>query len=228
MQFRILAGLGICFLLAMPVMAGTINFDDVPSGTLINTYYEGVIFSFDPCTGNESCWSGIGTGVYATELFGNNVLSTDQSGWFPYNVDLRVGAFQADFLTSQQTVSIDARTMLPPEYLGSVINAPFMTAFFTDGTSQTVYYPQYLLTSETWQTLSITAEMGLGIDYIRLSSMYQGGVTVWGIFDNLYFSGDGGGFEKPPEVPEPSTILLLGSGVIGLCFAARRKFGKNK
>ena len=38
---------------------------------------------------------------------------------------------------------------------------------------------------------------------------------------------DGGFFGGPTETPEPGSILLLGTGIVGLGFAARRKMGKK-
>ena len=52
-------------------------------------------------------------------------------------------------------------------------------------------------------------------------SVQQGGTITWdnGTVDTIFFKSD---FERTPEVPEPGTLVLLGSGLISLVGFARR------
>ena len=50
------------------------------------------------------------------------------------------------------------------------------------------------------------------------------GFEEWAFFSQAITPGDGGGPDPDAVVPEPSTIILLGAGLLGLGLANRRKF----
>lgn len=52
----------------------------------------------------------------------------------------------------------------------------------------------------------------------------ESGFEEWAFFSQAITPGDGGGADTAGIVPEPSTIILLGAGLLGLGFANRRKF----
>lgn len=72
-----------------------------------------------------------------------------------------------------------------------------------------------------------------------LSGAGVGGLTIndfineWTIdhefmFFAARFQSIGEGSDKVPAVPEPGTVLLLGSGLVGLALYGRKRFGKKK
>lgn len=206
--------------------AATITFDDVASGTLINTQYSalGVTFgcfngTLDPndlCTGN----------VYAVSspsaASPSNVLSLTSGVPLGVFTDERYGYFRANFSTGQTSVSIDARNVNPPEYLGSTTNRPFLQAFNSSGT----FLGQALWTGntdvESWQTLTVSSAAG-DIAYVAFSSFSDTGHPVYGMFDNLTFTETTGGGGGGTAVPEPGTIMMLAFGLFGCGVAGRVK-----
>ena len=204
--------------------ATLITFDDVASGTNINTQYSGIGVTFgcfngttasNMCTGNAY--------AVATSLANSapNVISLTSS-FSGVLTDERYGYFKASFSSLVGSVSIDAKAVLPPEYLGATTNKPFLQALGSGGAwLGTVEYTASVY-GETWQTLTITHSTN-DIAFIAFSSFSSSGHPVYGMFDNLNFStvttGGGGG----TPVPEPSTLLLLGSGILGFGFFARKR-----
>jgi len=84
------------------------------------------------------------------------------------------------------------------------------TLTFNDGTSQTLNLPINVNGGTTYYGFTDTASFS-SITITNLSN------DAWGIDDVSY--GTGG-----PTVPEPSSLMLLGSGVVGLAGLLRRKF----
>ena len=206
--------------------AVTINFDDVSDGTMIDSQYtgQGVAFS--------SVVSATGHAYAVDEIIyfdlEPNGVSLNTGLFF----DARDGAVKAAFSTSQSSVSIDARPILPPEYAGTPLNKPFLEAFdSSDNFLGEVLYPLnfgdpgYTGDSGIWETLTVTSASD-NIAYVLFSSQHPAGsVPVYGEFDNLAF---GGGAPPGPggtPIPEPMTMTLLGMaiGALALRRVTRRR-----
>jgi hypothetical protein len=219
----------------------TINFDNLAGGSLVNTAYaaQGVTFHGVPCSGSSLCLAGATTDVYAVNVGSLaasplNIVSlfnNPGSVFGPGAFDVRSGAIEADFISPQQTVSIDANALTPLEFLGTVDNTPYLRAFFSNGTNQQVFYnlapyrPGGICYNSSgalngcnggWQTLTIIAPAGLSIIDVRFTSTFDGqSPAMYGRFDNLTF-GDGNGTTPGGggAVPEPTSLSLLGAGLI--------------
>jgi hypothetical protein len=190
------------------VPSAYINFDDVPSGTAIGTHYQSAGVKL-------SDWHNTGT----IEAIADNVaIPNGNGGWQTVNVaasppnvlgDTAFGGgtiFSANFIDSaniakvqfanpQQVVSIDALPILPPEYLTTPQNKPYLQPYDTSGNAMTlpVLYPLnygdpgWNSNSATWQTITFISTSA-NIGSVKLSSQINDpNVSVAGEFDNLHF-----------------------------------------
>lgn len=237
-RFLLLAGTLLSLAIGPMAFADTINFDGLADGTVINNQYtasSGVTFSCVGCSTTE----GSGPNIYSRNAAGfaasgTNVVSLEApSGQgnggsaLPF-FDARFGGVEASFSSLQQSVSIDASAVLPPEFLGTPVNDPFLEAFdSSNNLLAKILYPVAYGASNygSYQTLSFTSSSA-NIAYVIFSSQHDSGPAVYGEFDNLTFSGgttNGGG--GGTSVPEPSSIMLLGTGLAG--FALRQLKNRN-
>lgn len=194
-------------LIATPVTATTINFDDVATGTVINTYYAGVTFS-NPVGPAD---------IYARSdhhaATSPNVVSVFQNGYPAF--DARYGAVEAVFATPQRHVSIDAAIVRVPEGLSEPTNFPKLEIYNTAGAFvgnvgwDFGKIPQPPVGGITgFETLSYTSALD-DIGKIRFLSGQPGGSpSNFGLFDNMVFTS---------TIPEPETyaMFLAGLGLLG-------------
>ena len=190
--------------------AALINFDNVSDGTVINTSYAGVTFS-NPLGGNVYARSGSGFAPSSP-----NVISIFATGFPPF--DASFGAIDATFSTPQSVVSIDARPVGPVEFLGSLLNRPYLEAYSGSTFLGRILYSGALPTNCCFdvgptETLTFTSSSN-NITRVRFSSQQSQSTThTYGLFDNLNYS----------PVPIPAAAWLFGSGLLGLAGFARRK-----
>ena len=184
-KFTWLAGVLMLAISGISAKAQDIDFDDVADGTVINNQYPGVTFTAVATPSGSA-------DVYArstSTLSAPNAISLFSSG-LPF-FDRRWGGIQATFATPKNTVSINVRPVLPPEYFPPVVNQPFLQAFDAAGhLLGKVYYPIAYGASGygNWRTLTIHTATN-NIKYVQFSSQYgYGSAPVYAQFDNLTYS----------------------------------------
>ena len=169
--------------------AGTINFDDAPDGTVINTRYPGITFT-NPIGGNIFARHGSGFAPSAP-----NVVSVFATGLPPF--DARYGGVQARFSTPVQRVSIDARPVGPVEFFEPLTKRPFLQAFGTANQFLGIVYYAGALPTDccfavgSTETLTINSTLN-NIAYVQFSSQNPTNPpparpATYGLFDNLQF-----------------------------------------
>ncbi|HWR16689.1 MAG TPA: PEP-CTERM sorting domain-containing protein [Terriglobales bacterium] len=199
---------------ASSAMADVVDFNGIPNGTVINNYYTGVTFSCVGCG-----LDGTGPNIYARGDGTSNVVSLFGTG-LPF-FDARWGGIRATFDTAQSVVAINAQAVLPPEYLGTPTNKPWLQAFdASNNLLGTVYYPINYGDAGfgTFQTLTFDAGSNV-IAYVQFSSQHTSGPAVYGNFDDLTFRTQG----TVPTVPEPAAIILFGTGASALLLRKRAR-----
>lgn len=194
--------------------AATINFDDVSSGTNVSAQYAGVTFTKylpgPPSTTTNDVYAN-GVDPSAAES-SPNVVSIFSNTYAAF--DERYGTIHAHFDVAQTSVSIDVYMENGAEGYGSN-GIAFMNVFNTGGTGIGTVVNGAM---GSWNTLTFT---GTDIKDVYFSVDYKGQNT-YGYFDNFSYGENGG----PPPVPEPGTMMLLGSGLVGLVGFGRRRLKK--
>lgn len=202
-------------------LAGQINFDDAPNGTIIDARYPGVTFGCVFCSANHAYARDMASFGGTTAASEPNVVTlvpphdpNDPNSSVFTSFNGSMGAVTVFFATPQKTVSIDARPQLPLEFFGSASNKPFMEAYSSTVQDASTFlgrvrYPHDFGTggycqpdtsacSGPWATMTFTSSSD-NIVSLRLSSQIsQPGPSVYADFDNLSFAAT-----PPPVIPAP-------------------------
>ncbi len=151
-----------------------------------------------------------GTGFHdVTTLIGN----ADE----PFLTGDLTGFFAASFFTTPSSPGYDPAGVA---YISSTITGYDEDVIDTDPTNSNVW----LIGTRYDTTIRITTAMGSPLDYLAPIGQDQhqydplaGDINLWGDATARFYA-----------VPEPATMLLLGSGLLGLAtFGRKKKFKKN-
>lgn len=192
--------IGLAFALEHAANAGTINFDDVPSGTVIDGQYASQQVTFSALPGRLHTNDGH---VYARAdgyaRSGPNSIGLGNSP-FAY-VNDSDGYIDVHFNQLQGTVSVDVAAIVVSEFATAGTLPPYMMAYGAKDPATgknpwlaSVYYPSSLIsglgttTPGAWQTLTITRPTN-DIQFVILSApnVYPASPNAYGEFDNLRF-----------------------------------------
>jgi len=132
------------------------------------------------------------------------------------------GVIRADFTTAQTSVSISANVISTGEQFGNEPRGTaYLSAYDSSNNPLDIDTLAGVFGQTGYPTLTVSsaniAKVYFSVDY--------GGATFfvpsYGFFDNFQFGENGG-----TPIPEPSTMMLLGSGLVGLAGYGRRRFKK--
>lgn len=143
----------------------------------------------------------------------NQLLSTVATASTMYTLTVGVGSRTAGVPLSHYRLEL---------YSGMTLLA--CTQNFSDASGCTSGQPSPA--AGTFGTATLTANTGASFTgaaiSVRLASIPQAGLTTQVNLDNVGLTADAIG-QPGPEVPEPMTFVLMGSGFLGLSLLRRRK-----
>ncbi len=188
-----------------PILPVTITFDNVASGTIIDTAYTGLTFApvtmnaqgaLVPIAGGHIYAVNDPTAVRAPCAFsgllcnpvGGNVATMNPPTQLPW-IQGAQGAIQVKFATGKAWVSVMARPTNLPETTST--NEPYLVAYGPSGyLGEAVYTLPVTTPPAVWgsfQPLVYNAPAGQTISFVLLSTQQRGGPPVLGEFDNLSY-----------------------------------------
>jgi len=188
-----------------PVLPITITFDNVASGTVIDTAYTGLTFAGVTMNAQGNIVPIAGSHIYAVNdptaprapcalpgplclSVGGNVATMNPPSQLPW-IQGAQGAIQVKFATGKPWVSVMARPSNLPETTST--NEPYLVAYGPSGYLGEAVYPSASQSPTppwgTFKTLTYTAPAGQTISFVLLSTQQRGGPPVLGEFDNLSY-----------------------------------------
>ena len=184
----------------------TINFDDVPDGTAIDTHYQNLGVTFQSVTDQpHNQWS-----AFARQS-GNaqsqkNVVSVNQTGEAGF--DGNEGGVLATFVKPQRYVCINVRPVIDTgaENNTDQLGTPYIQSFDPSGAYMDTYYYPLAFGQPGWGDYrplflqSATTTIGMARFSVHPSAYKN--APIYGYFDNLVFT----------NLPPPPIKILLGPG----------------
>ncbi len=176
------------------------------------------LYAGDRLTSVEIILSGAGSTSYTAELIGNTGSATINS--FSTNATLTLSSVPSVTmnLTGTDTLSTPitltpgnpSTTTTPQSILGATTDGFFGTAGFAG-----IGDLGFTLTGNANTSYSGSVTDG---DLVAVGGNTFAGATVEAIYT----------YSTPPPVPEPGTLLLFGTGLLGLAGLVRRKFQQSR
>lgn len=141
---------------------------------------------------------------------------------------MQVQSTFSDLLENTTAAHIHAATAVAGAgTAGIATTVPFFPGFPIGVTSGTYDHLFDLTVLSTYNPAFVTANGGTAASAeAALLAALADGKAYFNIHTTMFPGGEIRGFLAPTAVPEPSTLLLVGSGLIGLAVYGRRRFKK--